>query len=103
MSATSQGDGWWLASDGRWYPPESLRPAPPPPPQHHWSSPPTAPSPAAAPGMERSLPQGVTLSNPWERLGAYVVDYLLVLVTLGIGWLIWAATIAGDGVTPGKK
>ena len=22
MSATSQGPGWWLASDGKWYPPE---------------------------------------------------------------------------------
>jgi Domain of unknown function (DUF4190) len=33
MSDTSQGPGWWLASDGRWYPPElwtgpsALRPA----------------------------------------------------------------------------
>ncbi|CAB4324744.1 unannotated protein [freshwater metagenome] len=33
MSDTSQGDGWWLASDGKWYPPTST-PAPemPPPP-----------------------------------------------------------------------
>lgn len=23
MSDTSQGDGWWLASDGKWYPPTS--------------------------------------------------------------------------------
>jgi len=23
MSETSQGPGWWLASDGKWYPPES--------------------------------------------------------------------------------
>ena len=28
MSDTSQGEGWWLASDGKWYPPES-RPPPP--------------------------------------------------------------------------
>lgn len=32
MSDTSQGPGWWLASDGRWYPPESLPNLPPPPP-----------------------------------------------------------------------
>ena len=32
MSEVRQGPGWWLASDGKWYPPES-RPAPPPPPQ----------------------------------------------------------------------
>lgn len=31
MSDHQAGPGWWLASDGRWYPPES-RPAPPPPP-----------------------------------------------------------------------
>ena len=32
MSDRSQGEGWWLASDGKWYPPESRHPAPPPPP-----------------------------------------------------------------------
>ena len=33
MSDTSQGPGWWLASDGRWYPPEAKPgvPLPPPP------------------------------------------------------------------------
>jgi hypothetical protein len=30
MSETSQGPGWWQASDGKWYAPE-LRPSPPPP------------------------------------------------------------------------
>jgi len=33
MSDTSQGPGWWLASDGRWYPPEQhpgYTPVPPP-------------------------------------------------------------------------
>jgi hypothetical protein len=30
MSDTSQGPGWWLASDGKWYPPEL------------WTGPPTA-------------------------------------------------------------
>ena len=40
----SQGDGWWLASDGRWYPAESA-PAPPPPP---------------APPAERMLGRGLT-------------------------------------------
>ncbi len=39
MSDVSQGPGWWMASDGKWYPPE-LHPnyAPTPPPQptiHH--------------------------------------------------------------------
>lgn len=30
MSDASQGPGWWLASDGKWYAPESALPPPPP-------------------------------------------------------------------------
>jgi hypothetical protein len=48
MSDASQGPGWWVASDGKWYPPEShpdyLPPAPPPPPT---ASPPVAQTPLA--------------------------------------------------------
>jgi hypothetical protein len=33
MSDVSQGPGWWLASDGKWYPPQSASVAAPPPPQ----------------------------------------------------------------------
>src|SRR4051794_14596610 len=33
MSDASQGPGWWLASDGKWYPPnQALGYIPPPPP-----------------------------------------------------------------------
>jgi len=32
MSDTSQGPGWWQASDGKWYAPESATSPPPPPP-----------------------------------------------------------------------
>ena len=32
MSDTSQGQGWWLASDGKWYPPQQAPQPPPPPP-----------------------------------------------------------------------
>lgn len=31
MSDTSQGPGWWQASDGRWYPPTAQPGTPPPP------------------------------------------------------------------------
>lgn len=31
MSDVSQGPGWWLASDGKWYPPDQAPPPPPPP------------------------------------------------------------------------
>ncbi|MGO8826734.1 MAG: DUF4190 domain-containing protein [Acidimicrobiales bacterium] len=43
MSDTSQGPGWWLASDGKWYPPEL------------WTGPPgSGPLPAAGPGAPQS-------------------------------------------------
>lgn len=48
MSDTSQGPGWWLASDGKWYPPEL------------WTGPPNA-GPA--------FPQGTASANPSEGGG----------------------------------
>lgn len=30
MSDQSQGPGWWIASDGKWYPPEAAPQQPPP-------------------------------------------------------------------------
>ena len=49
------------------------------------------------------LPPGVTLTSPWARLGALLLEGILATVTLGIGWLIWAAVIGGNGQTPAKK
>jgi len=49
------------------------------------------------------LPAGVGVASPWTRLGAALLDSLLMLVTLWIGWMIWAATIAGTGQTPAKR
>ncbi len=39
----------------------------------------------------------------WARLGAFFLDYLLSLVTLWVGWIIWAFTLSGTGQTPAKK
>lgn len=91
MSDQSQGEGWWLASDGKWYPPQST-PTTTAPPQ------PTVPT---AGGIE--LPPGVTVASPWIRLGSYLLEPLLMLVTLYIGWMIWAAMTAGTGQTPAKR
>lgn len=62
MSDTSQGEGWWLASDGKWYPPES-RPAWPPPQASPWAPPGTSPptgeaAPSAEPGSGTTNPPG---------------------------------------------
>jgi uncharacterized RDD family membrane protein YckC len=67
----------------------------------HAPPPPSAPYQAS--GQPRTLPPNVIVANPWARLGSYLLEGLLALVTLGIGWLIWAAMIGGTGQTPAKR
>lgn len=50
-----------------------------------------------------SYPPGVQPASPWMRLAGYVLEAILQTVTLGIGWLVWAAVIAGKGQTPAKQ
>lgn len=49
------------------------------------------------------LPSGVYLSSPAKRLGGYLVEGLLAVFTLGIGWLIWALIVYQNGQTPAKQ
>lgn len=49
------------------------------------------------------LPPGVRPAHPWRRLGAFFLELLLMVVTGGIGWLLWAVMIAGTGQTPAKR
>ena len=46
---------------------------------------------------------GLDLASPWVRLGAYLLETILITVTLGIGWIVWALVISGNGQTPAKK
>ncbi len=62
MSDRSQGEGWWLASDGKWYPPESR------------SHSPQAPDSGAIVGNARSI--GLTI--------------LLAIVTFGFWTILWS-------------
>ena len=38
-----------------------------------------------------------------SRLGAFALDYLIIWLTAGIGWLIWLAIVAPRGQSPGKS
>jgi uncharacterized RDD family membrane protein YckC len=38
-----------------------------------------------------------------HRLGAIVLDATLMVITLGIGWLIWSFIVWSEGQTPAKK
>lgn len=41
--------------------------------------------------------------TPGARLGAFLMDALLSVVTLGIGWLIWSLIVWQKGTTPGHQ
>ena len=43
------------------------------------------------------------LATPQARLGAYLVDLGLLLVTFVIGWLIWSLFTWQTGQTPAKR
>jgi uncharacterized RDD family membrane protein YckC len=49
------------------------------------------------------MPPGVELSSVGKRLGGYVLDFVLAIVTLFIGWLIWSLIIWNKSQTPGKQ
>jgi hypothetical protein len=76
MSDVSQGPGWWLASDGRWYAPE-LHPAfvPPPPPAGDPSGY-TYPPPAAASSTNGLAIASMVLGILW----IYAIGSVLALV-----------------------
>jgi uncharacterized RDD family membrane protein YckC len=46
------------------------------------------------------MPQGTQLASVGRRIGAYFLSLLLVIVTLGIGYLVWGLLIWGNGQTP---
>jgi len=66
-------------------------PAPPPPPA------------VQAYGAPAGIPAGMELSSVGKRLGGYLLDLLLVIVTLVIGWIVWSLIVWGRGQTPGKQ
>lgn len=43
------------------------------------------------------------LASPQARLGAYLVDIGLAIVTLFIGWFIWSMATWKTGQTPAKR
>ena len=100
-------------------PPPGYQPPPPPPgygqqppPPGYGQQPPPPGYPAAPPPgiMDRAtqvapvpLPPGTQLASTGQRVGAWFLDLLLVIVTLVIGYLIWMLIVWAQGLTPGKQ
>jgi uncharacterized RDD family membrane protein YckC len=75
------------------YPQQAYPSAPPPgyaPPQGY-----------PAPGVQ--LPQGVQVATTGRRIGAYFLAIPLLIVTLGIGYIIWGLVLFNRGTTPALK
>jgi uncharacterized RDD family membrane protein YckC len=83
MSNVSQGPGWWMASDQKWYPPESHPGYQPPPPRF-------APlgaypgSPPLYPNDSSQSSAGTQLAGYGQRLGGWLIDWLVLLVLCGV-------------------
>lgn len=77
------------------------QPAPPPTPLYGYGQPPQVP-----PGMyydpstELVLPNGTQLASHARRIGAWFLSFLLFIVTLGIGYIIWGLIVWSGGQTP---
>jgi uncharacterized RDD family membrane protein YckC len=68
--------------------------------------------PGGGPAYETPAPPGAApyaasyappLSSSGKRFGAYLLEILLMLVTLVIGWIIWSLIVWGKGLTPAKQ
>ncbi len=79
-----------------------MPPPPPPPPPPGGGYP--VPSPVGSgPASSTPLPPGVIVSSVGKRLGGYLLDVVLAIVTLIIGWLIWSLIVWNKSQTPGKQ
>ncbi|MFC4064639.1 RDD family protein [Actinoplanes subglobosus] len=61
---------------------------------------PRPPVPAPYSGYQPVAREMVSRSG---RLGASLLDSLLIILTLGIGWLIWALLVFGRAQTPARQ
>lgn len=79
MSDQPQGEGWWQASDGRWYPPEQR----PPMPDGGVGQTPAGGPPAGAAGPDAQEPEDEQTSGKGKVIALVVV--VLLLIGAGIG------------------
>jgi len=98
VSDTPQGEGWWQASDGKWYPPEQAPGYQEP--QQGYAQP------AAAGGGGGTVSVGEALSYGWQKyqanvgqlLVAAIIGFVIMAVLGAIGYFaVFAGAIGGSG------
>ncbi len=83
MSDESQGPGWWLASDGKWYPPEQApgyQPPPPYAPPGGQYTPPGGQYGAPGGGASQQLQAGPALSYGWSKFTQNIGPLLAIIL-----------------------
>lgn len=68
----------------------------------HCGRPLTPPSVPVGPKITYS-PDELRLAGPGRRLSGFLLELLLVVVTFGIGWLIWSVFVYQRSQTPAKQ
>ncbi len=92
MSDQSEGEGWWRASDGKWYPPH-LSPGQPANPAHPGTPAPT-PDSTPTPAQGEAVPSPLAVPTPDEsgkrgvNLGQMAGIVLLVVVVVAGAWFL---------------
>jgi len=61
------------------------------------------PPPSSMPVQPVGAHSDAQLASAGARIGAALLDGLLVVVTLGIGWLIWSIVLWKQSTSPAKK
>jgi hypothetical protein len=85
MSDTSEGPGWWQASDGKWYPPEQA---------------PGGGSPVPGPGGAAQLNIGDALSYGWSKFVQYIGQIILIVLVIFVVQAVFVGlsqVIGGSG------
>ena len=109
MSDTSQGEGWWIASDGKWYAPELhpdyVAPVAPPTPDPlaaptYPSSPPMAAETTIAPAATM-LPDSLAApAEPAQSRRGLLLGIGALILLVGLGFLLFRL-LGGGGTATG--
>lgn len=46
---------------------------------------------------------GLPYATPLNRFGAAILESVLAILTLGIGWFVWWLILLGQGLTPARQ
>lgn len=101
MSDVSQGPGWWQASDGKWYPPES---APSTPPQPQGFGAPGGPTGQPETAGNNPVPIGDAFNWGWSKfqqnVGPILIAAAAILVAvLVVEAIVWIGVIGSLAAT----